>query len=150
VVKSEAAQRRRGVKGLFWFVRVIQIPDVGLLRHVRWHLLEAKLGVGGCNALVRAAVGVPADLGHGALNLVWIFENHNGLGADDVRGVFRLFAIEVLFEEVDLIVLPDAVAGSVGELGGGHLEAEVYFSQHLLLVLGDIEGLGVIEFLGPA
>jgi len=114
VVKSETAQRRRGIKGLFWLVRVIQIPDVGLLRHVWWHLLEAQLGVGGCNTLVRAAVGMPANLGHSALYLIWIFENHNGLGADDVRGVFWLFTFEVLLEKVDLIVLLDTVASSVG------------------------------------
>ena len=61
-----------------------------------------------------------------------------------------LFTFKVLFEKVDLIVLLDAVPSSVCQLGGGHLEAEVDFSQHLLLILQDVEGLSVIEFLGPA
>jgi len=64
--------------------------------------------------------------------------------------VLWLFTFKVLFEKVDLIVLLDAVASSVGQLGGGHLETEVDFSQHLLLILRDFLGLSVIEFLGPA
>lgn len=60
-----------------------------------------------------------------------------------------LFTFKILFEQVDLVVLLDAVAGSVSQLRSSHLEAEVNFSQHLLLILRDIELLGVIEFLGP-
>ena len=61
-----------------------------------------------------------------------------------------LFTFKVLFEKVDLIVLLNAVASSVCQLGGGHLETEVDFSQHLLLILLDVWGLSVIIFLGPA
>lgn len=93
---------------------------------------------------------MPANLSYCALHLVWILENHNGLGANDVGRVFWLFTFEVLLKQVDLIVLLDAVASSVSQLGGCHLEAEVDFSEHLLLILGDIEGLGVIKLLGPA
>lgn len=61
-----------------------------------------------------------------------------------------LFTLEILFEQVDLIVLLDAVASSVSQLRSSHLEAEVNFSQHLLLIFQDVEGLGMVEFLGPA
>lgn len=61
-----------------------------------------------------------------------------------------LFTIEIFFEQVDLVVLPDAVASSVSQLRSSHLEAEVNFSQHPLLILRDVEGLGMVEFLGPA
>lgn len=52
MIESKSAKWGSGVKCLLWFVRVIQIPDVGLLGHVWRHLLEAQLGVGCCNSLV--------------------------------------------------------------------------------------------------
>jgi hypothetical protein len=113
VVESHSAQRWSGVEGLLGFVGVIQVPDVGLLGHVGRHLLEAQLGIGSTDALVRAAVRVPADLSNSALNLVRILEDHNCLSRDSISGVLGLLAFEILFEEIDLVVLHDAAAGSV-------------------------------------
>lgn len=61
-----------------------------------------------------------------------------------------LFTFEVLFEQIDLVVLSDAVASGVGQLRGCHLVSEVHLSKHLLLVLQHVVRLGMVRFLGPA
>lgn len=57
--------------------------------------------------------------------------------------------MEVLFKEIDLIILLDGLLGTTCEVLGGLGEAESGVSVELLLILGDISGLGVIELLRP-
>ena len=57
--------------------------------------------------------------------------------------------MEILFKEIDLIVLLDGLLGTTGEVLGGLGETESGVSVELLLILGDISGLGVIELLRP-
>ena len=112
-------------------------------------MLEAELGVGDTNAGL-SLVGVPRDLGYGTLYLVGVLEDHHGLSVDDFGGLLGFFAGEVLLEQIDLVVLADALVGRVDEVGGGRLEAEVALTDHFLLILCDIKGFSVVEFFGPA
>lgn len=149
VVEHKGAQGGARVKGTFRSVRVVQVPDVRHPGHVERHLLEAELGVGDTDAGLRV-VRVPRDLSNSALDLVRILEDHNGLGVDGLREVLRLLAIEVLLEEIDLVVLADAPLGGVHQVGGRALEAKIDLTEHFLLILRDIEKLGVVELLGPS
>jgi hypothetical protein len=149
VVEHEGAQGGARVKGTFGSVRVVQVPDVRHPRHVGRHLLEAELGVGDTNAGLRV-VGVPRDLGDSALDLVRVLEDHNGLGVDGLGEVLGLLAIEVLLEKIDLVVLADAPLGGVHQVGGRALEAKVGLTEHFLLILCDVEKLGVVELLWPS
>jgi len=57
--------------------------------------------------------------------------------------------MEILFKEIDLIVLLNGLLGTTGEVLGSLGEAESGVSVELLLILGDISGLCVIELLRP-
>ena len=75
------------------------------------HLLEMKLSIWNTNTHVSACIRVPDDLCCGAFNIVWILEYHNGLCVDRFAQMFWLLTCEILFEQVDFIVLHDAFDG---------------------------------------
>lgn len=79
LIESECAQRRHCLKALLRPVRVVQIPNIRLLRHARRSLLETHLGVGDTNARF-ALIRVPCDFGNRAFDLVGVLENHDSLG----------------------------------------------------------------------
>jgi len=64
--------------------------------------------------------------------------------------VLSLFSVEVLFKQIDLVVLADALARRVYQVGGGRLETEINLTKHLFLILGNVQSLSVVELLGPA
>jgi hypothetical protein len=149
VVENKGAEGGAGVEGTLRSVGVVEVPDVRHLGHVGRHLLEAELGVRHADAGL-GGIGVPGDLGDGALNSVRVLEDHDGLGVDGLGEVLGLLAVEVLLEEIDLVVLADALLSGVHQVGSSALKAEVDLTEHLLLILGNVESLGVVELLGPA
>jgi hypothetical protein len=59
---------------------------------------------------------VPTDLSYCSFNLVGILEYHHGLGGYGLRQMFWLLAIEVLLEEINFIVLTDALLSACDEV----------------------------------
>ena len=90
------------------------------------------------------------DLRGGTLDAVRVLEDHNGLGVDGLGQVLGLLTGEVLFEEVDLVVLLDAALSVVHEIAGGKGVREERVTNHLFHVLGDLGGLLGVVLLGPA
>ena len=60
-----------------------------------------------------------------------------------------LLTSEVLFEEIDLVVLLDALFGVGDQVSGGVGVRKKGISHQLLLILGDLKGLSGIVLLGP-
>ncbi len=82
MIVYHSAKRTWGFQSLFRFVGVVEVPNVGLLWHVGWHLLEPELSVGGTNTHLSSRLGMPADLCNGAFDVVRVLENHNSLRVD--------------------------------------------------------------------
>jgi hypothetical protein len=80
---------------------------------------------------------------------VRVLEDHHGLGGDALGREFGLLTMEILFEEINLIVLLDSLLGTTSKVLSGLREAESWVSVKLLLILSNISGLGVIELLWP-
>lgn len=72
-------------ESLLRFVRVVEVPNVGLFGHVWWHLLEPELCIGCTHAHLGGRLRVPTDLCNGAFDVVWVLENHNSLRVDVLR-----------------------------------------------------------------
>ena len=108
------------------------------------------MGIGGTNSHLSLRLGVPGNLGDSSFDLVRVFEDHNGFGADVLRQVLGLLSLEVLFKQIDLVVLSDAVNGTGHQVTSGRGESEVLISVESLHVLGHIRGLGVVSVLGPS
>ena len=149
LVEGKGAEGRCGLHGDFRRVRVVQIPDVGALGHVGWHLLETELCVG-CTDTELRGLWVPCDLGHGTLDGVGVLEDHDGLGGDGLRHEFGVLTLEVLLEEINLVVLLDATRGALDELTSGLAEAHLRLLNELTHVLVDLVGLLVVVLLGPS
>ena len=92
---------------------------------------------------------MPGDLSDCPLHGVGVLEDHDCLGGDSLGEVLGLFAAEVLFELVDLVVLLNALLGACDEVFGGLAETQLGVSVELLSVLGYVAGLGVVVVLGP-
>ena len=148
-VESQAAQGRQRLEGLLWEVGVSQVPDIRISRHVLGLLLESEGSVSYTHSQLRSLVWLPNDLGGSSLDLVGVLEDHLGLHGDILRHMLGLFTSEVLFEEVDLVVLEDAFGGALGHTLGSLRETEGGLSVHLLLVLGNLSRLGGVVFDGP-
>ena len=146
--EGKRAQGRGRLKTDFWRIRVVQVPDVGGFWHVGGHLLEAELGVGGTDAEL-ACLGVPRNLGNRSLDDVGVLEDHDSLGRDWLRHELRVFTLEVLLKEIDLVVLLDAAGGALHELTGCLSEAHRWLLGQFSHVLVDFVGLLVVVLLGP-
>jgi len=68
------------------------------------------------------SIHLPSNLSYGALNLVGIFEDHKSLGVDLFTHIFRFLTCEVLFEQVNLVVLFNASLSGPSEILGGGCE----------------------------
>lgn len=118
VVESHRAKWRWGEKCFFWEIRVIQIPDVRLLWHVFRHLLESKHSIGNTDSHL-GGIWVPSDTCNGSFDIVWVFEDHEGLGGDVLTKMLSGFTREILFEEINLVVLSDALGDTLDHFLGG-------------------------------
>lgn len=108
MVESHAAKWRWSLKGFFREVGVVQVPNVRLLWHVIWHLLESEHRVRHTDSQL-GHLRVPGETGSRPFELVRVFEYHECLGRDIFRQNLGLFTNEILFEKIDLVVLADAV-----------------------------------------
>lgn len=52
---------------------------------------------------------MPRDLGDRALNLIGVLEDHHSLSVDDFSSVLGLLTFKVLLEQINLVVLTDAL-----------------------------------------
>ena len=137
------------LKNGLWYIGVSQVPNVGVLWHVGWLLLESELGIGGTDSVL-AWLWMPCDLGHTTLHLLWILEDHHCLGRDWLRHVLWLFMLEVLLKEIDLVVLFDAALSSPDKvLGRPHIVQGRLLGQ-LTHVLVHFVGLLRIVLFGPS
>jgi hypothetical protein len=82
--------------------------------------------------------------------LVGVLEDHSSLCVDGLRAELGLLSVKVLFEQINLVVLADALLGGVRKVSSCGLKAEIDFTKHFLLVLCDVKGLSVVKFLGPS
>lgn len=93
---------------------------------------------------------MPGDAGGGSLHVVWVLEDHEGLGGDALREMLWLLTSEVFLKQIDNVVLLDAVGGSLNHVLSGLGETKSGISVHLLLILGNIWSLLWINFSGPS
>ena len=149
MVEGHAAQWRWWQKGLLWEVRVVQVPDVGLPWHILWHLLEPEHGVGNTDSQL-SNLWVPSDASGRSLEVIWVLEDHLGLGGDGLREMLGLLSSKVLLEQIDDVVLLDATSGSSDHLLGGLRETKGGISVHLLGVLSLISWLSMVNLTGPS
>ena len=146
--ESHGAEGRSRLKSDFRRVRVVQVPDVRVFGHVGGGLLEAELGVGSTDTQL-TGLRVPRDLSDRALDGVGVLEDHNGLSGDGLRHELGVLAVEVLFKEIDFVVLLDATCGAHDELTGGLAEAKSWLLVELPHVLVDFVLLLVVILLRP-
>ena len=92
---------------------------------------------------------MPSDLSGGSLDLVGVLEDHQGLGRDVLGQVLSLFASKVLLEQVDFVVLEDALCSSLAHRLGSNCKSQSRLSVHLLLVFGEISSLCWVKLLWP-
>jgi hypothetical protein len=92
---------------------------------------------------------VPVDLGDCSADWVGVLEDHHCLGRDALREKLRLLAREILFEQINLVVLSNGLLGASSKITGSLGEAEGGISVELLLILGNIAWLSVVELLRP-
>ena len=146
--EGHGAEWRCWVKCGLWDVGVDKVPDVGFLWHVWWLLLESELSVGGSDSVL-TDFWVPGDLGDATLNFLWVLEDHDGLGVDWLRHVLWLLILEVLFKEINLIVLLDAAGSTLNQVLGGTSELEGWLLDELPHVLVHLIWLMWVVLLWP-
>jgi len=149
VIESHSAQWGWWQKGLLREIGVSQVPDVRLSGHIVWHLLETKHGVSNTYSHL-VGLWMPGDAGGRSLNGVWVLEDHKGLGGDVLREMLWLLSREILLEQIDDVVLFDAVGGSLDHLLGSLRETKSGISVHLLFILCNIWSFLGIDFSGPS
>ena len=92
---------------------------------------------------------MPGNFRYRSFRLVRIFEDHNRLGRDRFAHVLGLLVGEVLFEQVDLVVLADPLLSTYYQVlcrrGITHRRVSDQLFQILLLVAL----LGVVDVPGP-
>jgi len=79
VIEGHSAKRRVRFKSLLREVRIVQVPNIRLLRHVWRHLLETQLCVRNTNTRL-SLIRMPNNLSSGTLNIVGVLEDHDSLG----------------------------------------------------------------------
>ena len=118
MVESHRAERRWSKEGFFREVRVIQIPDIRLLWHVMWHLLESKHGIGNTDSHL-GGIWMPSDTCNCSFDVVRIFEDHEGLSRDVLTKMLSSFAREIFFKKINFVILSDAFSNALNHLFGG-------------------------------
>lgn len=114
-VVCDGAQGAVGLQSLLRNVGISEVPDVGVLGHQGAVLgLELKLSVRNRHtALVR--IWMPVNLGHRSphgLRRARVLKDHDGLSRDVLLLDLWVFALEVLFKHVDLVVRSDRLCRS--------------------------------------
>ena len=93
---------------------------------------------------------MPGDFGDSTLNSVRVLEDHDSLGGDRLRHELWVFTLEVLFEEIDLVVLLNAAGCSLDEFTSGLTVAESGLFDELSHVLVDFVRFLVVVLLRPS
>jgi hypothetical protein len=112
-------------------------------------LLEAEHGIRDTDSKIGRGLGMPVDLGDSTFNGIRILKDHHCLGGNALARQLRLLTAEILFEEIDLIVLFNCFLSTNNEILGGLGETKRGISVKLLLILSYISRLSVIELLRP-
>lgn len=118
-----AAQRRSRFKCDFRSVRVIQIPDIGILRHVWRFLLESKLSISYGDSMF-LSINLPSNFSYCTLDLIRVFEDHQSFSVNLFTHVFSLLTGKVLFKKVNFIVLFNATLSSSSKVFSSRCKAE--------------------------
>ncbi len=87
---------------------------------------------------------MPTDLGDGPFDLVGVLEDHHGLGGDGFRQQLWLLPTKVLLEQIDLVVLPNALLGRCDQVFRSLSEAQCRISVQFLQVLADVTLFSVV------
>jgi len=148
VVESHSAKRGSRFKSLLRVVRVFQIPNVSRLSHVRRHLLESQSSVRYANTLL-GGIRMPCDFSDSSLHSVRVLENRNRFGRDGLRQILRAFTAEVLLEQINLVVLAEALHGTLDEVMGSSSVTKRSLSVKLFLILDLVSSFSVIKLLRP-
>lgn len=150
VIERHRAEGRGPFESLFGKIGVTEVPYVRLLRHIGGHLLKSELRVRNADSHLGVSLGVPHNLGGGALDVVRVLEDHHSFGVDGLRHVLRRFAFEVLLEQIDFVVLLDALFRVRDEVSGSREVAKQRVPQHFFLILQYVIRLEVVQFFRPA
>ena len=92
---------------------------------------------------------MPRDLSYCSFDGVGVLEDHDRLRGDWLTHVLRLFSIEVLLEQVELVVLPNTSGGSLDQILRCWRESELRLFIESSHVLSHFVRLGVVESCGP-
>ena len=114
MIEDHGAKRAWRREGLLGQVRVVQIPDVRVERHLGRHLLEPEHGVTDTDTEISRCLGVPVDLRDSSSYGIRVLEYHDSLCRDALAQALGLLSAEVFFEQIDLIVLSDCLLGTNG------------------------------------
>lgn len=127
-------------------VRVGEIPDISGFVHTIGHLLETGDSIG--NSSLDGSFGMPGDLGYTSFDgVLLVFEEHQGLRAQVLHLMLALLIQEILLEQIDLVILLDALVHVVIQALYGIGEHRVLLN--LLPVLSLVLRLGWVVSLRP-
>ena len=149
MVKRHTAKWRWSQKCFFREVWIVEIPDVGLLWHVVWHLLETEHGVGNTDTKF-GDFWMPRQTGSRSLEIVWILEDHESLGRDILREMLWLLTMEIFFKEIDLVILSNTSRCTLDHISCSLRKTKRSIPIKILLISLNIHGFGWIDVGGPA
>jgi len=113
VVEYCCAKWRRRGKSLLGGVRIAQIPNVWFKRHFVVHLLKSKDGIANSDSSICRMIWMPSNFCNRSFDLIRVFEKHNCFCRNILSLVFGDLSSKVFFKHIILIVLPDAISGSL-------------------------------------
>ena len=132
MIEDHSAQRAGRLQSFFRKIGIVQVPNIRVQWHLRGHLLESQNCIRDSYPQISCWIWMPTNLCHSSFYRIWVFEYHGGLSCNILREVLWLLSTEVLFEQINLIILPNALLGSTHQVFGSLSEAKVRISVQLL------------------
>jgi len=143
----ESAQRWIWLHCKFWSVRIINVPDVWILRHVWRFLLETELGV--CDSdTVLTSINFPVKLSNCSFYLVGVFEYHKSFCVDFICHSFSWFRCEIFFEKIYFVILANATFSCSCQILRGFSVSRIF--GELFLISRHLHVISVVIILRPA
>lgn len=92
---------------------------------------------------------MPGNAGGSSLDVVGVLEDHHCFGGDVLAQVLGLLACKVLLEQVDLVVLEDALGSALNHFFCSLSKPKRGISVHFLGVLRLVSRLCGVDLLRP-
>lgn len=100
--------------------------------------------------MLGATFTLPGNFSNGAFYLIGVLKDHESLSRNLLGHVLGLLASEILFEQIDFIVLLNATLSSSGEISSCTGKAKSRISIELLSVSLDMLLICVVHVSGPS